>query len=100
MPPDRELTATCAQVATLPAPLNGLACGNYAVNTMQPAFYPFGAFGAQLPAQTAPTIGDELTAKGVDWAWYAGGWSNANGVPACTCRIVVADATSLYVSPL
>ena len=29
--------------------------------------------------QTSPTIGDELTAKGVDWAWYSGGWSNANG---------------------
>ena len=21
----------------------------------------------------------ELSAKGVDWAWYSGGWSNANG---------------------
>jgi acid phosphatase len=29
--------------------------------------------------QTAPTIGDRLSAKNVDWAWYAGGWSNANG---------------------
>ena len=38
IPPDRELTATCAQVATLAPPLNGLACGNYGVNTMQPAF--------------------------------------------------------------
>ena len=42
IPPDRELTATCAQVATLPAPINQLACGNYGVNTMQPAFYPSG----------------------------------------------------------
>src|SRR5919202_354421 len=31
------------------------------------------------PPQTAPTIGDRLSAKGVDWAWYSGGWSNANG---------------------
>ena len=79
VPPDRPLTATCAQVATLPAPANKLACGNYGVNTMQPIFNPSGAFGALIPAQTNPTIGDRLTAKGVDWAWYAGGWSNADG---------------------
>ena len=38
-----------------------------------------GLFGAKLPAQTNPTIGDRLNAAGVDWAWYSGGWSNANG---------------------
>ena len=27
----------------------------------------------------ATTIGDELTAAGVSWAWYSGGWSNADG---------------------
>jgi len=32
-----------------------------------------------LPAQTNPTIGDRLTSAGLDWAWYAGGWSNADG---------------------
>jgi phospholipase C len=79
IPPDRELTATCANVATLAPPLNTLACGNWGVNTMQPVFYPSGTFGALLPAQTAPTIGDRLTGAGVDWAWYAGGWANANG---------------------
>jgi phospholipase C len=79
VPPDRPLTATCAQVATLAPPLNGLACGNYAVNTMQPAYQPSGLFGAKIPAQTAPTIGDRLSGAGVDWAWYAGGWSNADG---------------------
>ena len=79
IPPDRELTATCANVATLAPPLNQLACGNYSVNTMQPAFFPSGTFGALLPAQTAPTIGDRLSGAGVDWAWYAGGWANASG---------------------
>ena len=79
VPPDRPLTATCAQVATLTAPFNGLACGNYGVNTMQPIYQPSGLFGAKIPAQTNPTIGDRLTGAGVDWAWYAGGWSNANG---------------------
>lgn len=63
----------------------------YAVNTMQPLYQPSGnapaANGASqyadtakattLPAQTGPTIGDRLTAKGVSWAWYAGGWNAA-----------------------
>jgi len=62
-----------------PSPVAGRACGDYAVNTMQPSSPPFGSFGAKLPLQTAPTIGDRLTAKGIDWAWYAGGWANAAG---------------------
>src|SRR5207244_9578775 len=33
----------------------------------------------QLPPQTGTTIGDELSAAGVSWAWYSGGWSNADG---------------------
>jgi phospholipase C len=67
------LTVVC------PAPVAGRACGDFAVNTMQPSSPPSGSFGAKLPLQTAPTIGDRLTAKGVDWAWYAGGWSDASG---------------------
>lgn len=62
----------------------------YAVNTMQPAFQPSGnaPVGGKtqyadptkantLPAQTAATIGDRLSAKGVSWAWYAGAWHTA-----------------------
>lgn len=30
----------------------------------------------RLPPQTAPTIGDRLSAKGVSWAWYAAGWND------------------------
>jgi acid phosphatase len=73
---DREWTVKCGST-TLP-----LACGDYAVNTSQPVYRPYGAFGAKLPPQTNPTIGDRLSGKGtngIDWAWYAGGWSNANG---------------------
>ncbi len=69
---DSNLTSTC------PAPLL-LACGDYAVNTMQPFAQPFGVFNPQLQAQTLPTIGDRLSGAGVDWAWYAGGWDNAAG---------------------
>jgi acid phosphatase len=69
------LTQSCGLATTVA----GLACGDYSVNTQQPAYQPSGLFGAKLPPQTNPTIGDRLSAKGVDWAWYSGGWSNANG---------------------
>jgi phospholipase C len=57
-------------------------CGNYAVNTVQPWYQPFfpgTADSSRMPALTGDTIGDRLSAKGVDWAWYAGGWSDAAG---------------------
>jgi len=61
----------------------------YAVNTMQPAYQPSYVPVAPngdaryadpskptaLPPQTQATIGDTLDAKGVSWAWYAGGWN-------------------------
>jgi phospholipase C len=67
----------------------------YSVNTTQPPYQPSGVTpeaggsrdlanpkgtpqrGAPLPAQTAKTIGDTLSAKGVTWTWYAGGWNLA-----------------------
>jgi acid phosphatase len=67
------------QACGLPSTIAGLACGDAVVNTTQPTDRPHGAFGARIPRQTNPTIGDRLNAKGVDWAWYAGGWSNADG---------------------
>ncbi|HEX3630274.1 MAG TPA: alkaline phosphatase family protein [Candidatus Dormibacteraeota bacterium] len=75
---DLNLTAECA---TVPAGVVA-ACGDYAVNTTQPWFQPYAPGTAdwrRLPALTTPNIGDRLNAKGVDWAWYAGGWSNADG---------------------
>jgi phospholipase C len=103
---DRSVTATCAQAATVGRP--DLGCGDYAVNTTQPAYQPFSpgtAAANRLPPQTAPTIGDELSGAGVDWAWYAGGWSNANGVVGgpgwtngvgLTCSDPHAFATAVY----
>jgi hypothetical protein len=82
------LTVACPAPASAP---NGV-CGDYVVLTMLPPFEPFqpfqpaalsGSAMQQIPQlrvpQTNPMIGDRLTAKGIDWAWYSGGWSNANG---------------------
>jgi len=71
----------------------------YSINTTQPPFQPSGVppvaggdaayanpagvarNGANpeppLPAQTGKTIGDTLSAKGIGWAWYAGGYQRA-----------------------
>ena len=31
-----------------------------------------------MPPQTQPTVGDQLTAAGVNWAWYATDWNAAS----------------------
>jgi acid phosphatase len=67
----------------------------YAVNTSQPPYQPSGIppapggnldladpegtkqSGLPVPPQTAKTIGDTLSAKGISWAWYGGGWNQA-----------------------
>jgi acid phosphatase len=78
--PDTGLVnGVLTQQCGLPTTRTWLACGDYSVNTQQPTNQPSGLFGAKLPLQTNPTIGDRLNAAGVDWAWYSGGWSNANG---------------------
>jgi acid phosphatase len=79
---DPQLTASCSPPATRPATPSFVACGDYAVNTSQPWYQPYTPGTAdtrRLPPQTQTTIGDELSAANIDWAWYAGGWSNANG---------------------
>jgi phospholipase C len=72
---DSRLTQKCG------AP-NSLACGDYAVNTIQPTYQPFSP-GTSVPNQLPPlsnkSIGDILSASGIPWAWYSGGWSNADG---------------------
>jgi acid phosphatase len=79
---DLPLTASCSPGAGRGPTPPGVVCGDFAVNTIQPFYQPYSpgtALAKRLPPQTAPTIGSRLSAKGVDWAWYAGGWSNANG---------------------
>jgi len=54
----------------------------YAVNTIQPFAIPYDPKAAdpakRLPPQELPTIGDRLSAKGVSWAWYSGGFKAAS----------------------
>ncbi|OWJ58749.1 acid phosphatase [Paraburkholderia caledonica] len=63
----------------------------YAVNTMAPPYQPSNVRPAEggnpafadasnprvLRPQNYATIGDRLTDKGVDWAWYSGAWQYA-----------------------
>ncbi|NVO16258.1 MAG: acid phosphatase [Rhodoplanes sp.] len=67
----------------------------YTVNTTQPPFQPSGVppvdggspayadpigggrIGRPLPPSAMKTIGDTLSARGVSWIWYAGGWNEA-----------------------
>jgi acid phosphatase len=70
----------------------GTGDGYRAVNTMQPAYQPSGNFPAAgatdltvadpgaattLPPQTQMTVGDQLNAKSVTWAWYATSYTAA-----------------------
>jgi phospholipase C len=71
---DKPLTQVCGPMANADG-----ACGNYAVNTMQPAAAPSGK-GDVLPLiddKAYPNIGDRLSAAGVSWNWYSGGWNAA-----------------------
>jgi acid phosphatase len=73
---DGQLTQKCADPT---ATDYEHACGNFAVNTIQPQSTPHGG-GAQLPLiddSTYPNIGDELSAAGISWNWYSGGWNDA-----------------------
>jgi acid phosphatase len=77
-PVDGQLTVACP--AGTPANQYDNACGNYAVNTIQPQSTPHGG-GAQLPLiddTQYPNIGDRMSAAGISWNWYSGGWSAAD----------------------
>jgi phospholipase C len=79
---DNMLLASCNPPANRAPTPPGVVCGDEAVNTTQPWAWPYSPGTADVRRQqplTTPNIGDELSARGVDWAWYSGGWSNANG---------------------
>lgn len=73
----------------------------YAVNTMQPPFQPSSNAPASgdssklyadtgkattLPPQTQTNIGDLLTGKNIDWAWYAGAWKDTTALATASAR--------------
>jgi phospholipase C len=53
----------------------------YAVNTVRSVYAPRSLEDKDpkklLPPQDHATIGDRLSAAGVSWAWYSGGWADA-----------------------
>jgi acid phosphatase len=84
--------------AITPADANGMF---YAVNTMQPPFQPSSnSFAADdsthlyadttkantLPPQTQTNIGDLLSGKKIDWAWYAGAWKDTTAITTGATR--------------
>ena len=108
---DGALTASCAPPAGRPATPTNVVCGDYVINTVQPFAQPYApgtADAKRLPPLYTTNIGDELSQKGVDWAWYSGGWSNAAGKvgapgwtngsngTSCTDADVIAGATYPY----
>jgi len=73
---DGQLTQKCAD----PAVQDSIkACGDFAVNTVQPSSAPFGS-GAKIPLiddAVYPNIGDRMSTAGISWNWYSGGWDDA-----------------------
>jgi len=85
--PDSPPSALQGPAAFLPG---SVTPDGYSVSTLQPAWQPSGvppapggdpryADPAQrtLLPQTAKTLGDTLSARGISWAWYAGAWNAA-----------------------
>jgi len=88
IPQDRELTQKCADNIPLDDPVR--ACGDFAVNTIQPSSPPTAPqTGTEPPAKLPlidddvyPNIGDRLSDAGISWAWYTGRWNDVNTDPA------------------
>src|SRR5207248_6297904 len=58
---DPALTQSCG----LPTTNTSVACGDYAVNTIQPTYQPTSSNPVKLPPQAGATIGDRLSSAGV-----------------------------------
>ncbi|HEX3851845.1 MAG TPA: acid phosphatase [Polyangiaceae bacterium] len=69
----------------------------YVVGTLFPSATPHPpAMPAEqlVPPQTFATIGDRLSAKGLDWAWYSEGWNEIIG--GATLNEAGTDPTTLF----
>ncbi|MDE1917098.1 MAG: acid phosphatase [Sphingomonadales bacterium] len=88
-PMQRENSPASAMEGPVKFVANVLTPDFYAVNTMGPPYSPAWTYDEDKPGyadatspgtlvpQTHKTIGDMLSDKGVDWAWYSGGWATA-----------------------
>jgi phospholipase C len=100
---EKRATSPSAKLGAVQVASNSLGrsvtADGWSVNTTQPPYQPSGIppaadgpathanpkgfrtlnfdAGEPISPQTATTIGDTLSAKGVSWAWYAGGWNAA-----------------------
>jgi phospholipase C len=76
---DGQLTRQCNDPAQMKY---RSACGDFAVNTVQPSSPPAApAPAARIPLindARYPNIGDRLTRAGISWKWYSGGWREAS----------------------
>jgi phospholipase C len=80
----------------------------YLVNNYRTGYFangearPLGPDKSVLPPQTAPTIGEALSAKGVSWTWYSGG-RTAEGVDRrqyCDICDALTHSTAVMTGPL
>jgi phospholipase C len=74
---DGQLTRKCSDPARM---RYRNACGDFAVNTVQPSSPPAAVAGAKIPLindAKFPNIGDRMTKAGISWKWYSGGWRDA-----------------------
>ena len=78
---DRHTVLGLDGLPTKDGQLTTIATGDYAINTTFPSSAPTIVTGNKLPLLTNATIGDRLTAAGVSWNWYSGGWSDATAAP-------------------
>jgi acid phosphatase len=79
---DSPLTQSCKRDTT--ANRVRRACGDFAVNTIQPTSPPHSSSTVRLPLiddEKYPNIGDRMTDAGISWAWYSGGWDQAQTAP-------------------
>lgn len=77
----------------------------YLLNNYLPGYTPDGHLERSspfvVPPQAFPTIADELSAKGIPWAYYGQGWNGGSPDPAVYCTICdpFQYATSVMTNP-
>jgi acid phosphatase len=83
---------------------NALSPDFWAVNTMLPPYPPTNRdenSPLRLPPQKHRNIGDALSEKGIDWAWYAGAWqATLDGAQSSTGKFPPRPNFQLHHQPI